>query len=306
MVGGALALTTLTGCAQAESMVPLEPVTDVSAATQVQAQTQADRLVLMLQALEDRYTLDRASALTLPDAQRPAPALLTPAATPAEVPEQLSAHLNLASQPRAFVEAQATYLRDSAPTDARPVAVDVEATEVEVVGATPDGMPVAQVVVETTSRYDGAPSTATSAGYAVSWAPGRNVDLSGAVVTGPHVDGIRLVSVLPLYGQPGSPALDSGVGARSPSNVVHTYVRAITHGSSANISALEGTVHSSDDFRAVLKERFVAGPLYAVVELPAAQLGAGHVLYVIQEDVPGALRLDVALDGDTPTVVPRL
>lgn len=314
VLSGAVATTVLAGCAEAESMVPLEPVTDSSSRTQVQAQTQADRLVLMLQALEDRYTLQPAVPVrTLPDEPQAATTLLDASADPTEVPEQLSEHLNLDSQPRAFVQAQASYLQSqasslavSADTQTWPVAVTVEATDVAVVGSTPDGTPVARVMVATTSHHAEGPSTVTSAGYALSWAPGRNVDASGTTVTGPSFDGTRLVSIQPLYGQPDRPALDSGLGPRSPSNAVHTYVRAITHGSSANISSMEGTVRSSDDFRAVLKERLMAGPRYTVVELPAARLGAAHVLYVIQEDVPGALRLDVILGQDGPTVVPRL
>ena len=307
VLGAALTTTALTGCAEAESMVPLAPVTDTSSRIQVQAQTQADRLVLMLQALEERYTLEPAApGRNLPDQPAADPPFLTAAATVTEAPEQLSTHFNLASQSRAFVQAQASYLEDSAEAGAGPVAVTVEATEVEVIGSSPEGAPVARVMVETTYRYADGPSTATSGGYALSWDSGSNVDVDGAPATGRYFDGARLISVLPLYGQADRPALDSGVGAKSPSNAVHTYVQAITHGSSGNISALEGTVRSSDDFRAVLKERLVAGPRYTVVELPAAQMGAAHVLYVIQDDVPGALRLDVVLGSDGPTVVPRL
>ena len=311
VLGLVVATTALAGCADAESTTPLAPVSDEASPeaqeAQEHAETQAARLVLVLQALEDRYSLapqTRSAGLT----HRPfsAPALLPATSTLAQAPETLSTRFNLDSQSRAFIQAQAAYLESSALGLAGPAQITVTATDVAVVGATADGAPVARVVIETTYRYTEGPSTVTSTGYAVSWVPGSDVDAHGNAVQGAHFDGQRLSSVLPLYGQPDAPALDSGLGKQSPSNAVHSYVRAITHGSSANVSDLEGTIRSSDDFRAVLKERLVAGPLYTVVEVPVARTGSAHVLYVIQEDVPGALRLDVILGQDGPTVVPRL
>lgn len=305
--GLVVATTALVGCAEAESMVPLAPVTNPSARVQTEAETQADRLGRMLQAIEERYALEPDSVVrAVTDLPPTAPTFLAASTTVIDAPEQLSASFNLASQPRAFIQAQASYLEDSAGTSGRPVAVTVEATDVTVVGTDADGAPVAQVMIETTYHYAVGPSSVSSVGYAVSWAPGSNVDASGKAVKGVHFDGMRLSSIRPLYGQLDSPALDSGLGTKSPTNAVHSYIRAITHGSAANVSSMEGTVRSSDDFRAVLKERLLAGQIYTVVELPAARMGTAHVLYVIQDDVPGALRLDVILGPDGTTVVPRL
>ena len=305
VMGAALTVTLLAGCADAESTVPLTPVSDPSAHTREQAQLQAERLALVLQALEDRFTLDP-DAPGRPGVTSAVPTSVSAQATPAEASEQLSAHVSLSAQAMAFVQAQAAYLEDGATGSLRPDEIAVEVVDVEVVGTDPDGMPVARVVIETTSRYGQGPSSVSSVEYGVSWASERDEDAHGTQVTGTHVDGLQVSAIRPLYSQGGSPALDSGESEQSPSNAAHSYVRAITHGSSATISALEGTVRSSDDFRAVLKDRLTAAPRYTVVEVPGGQMGAAHVLFVIQEGAAGALRLDVVLGRDGPTVVPRL
>ena len=287
-------------------MVPLAPVASESTRVHAEALAEADRLALMLEELEQHVLRETSPVRVSPSQSAEEPAFLTGSPSISEIPEQLSAHFNLAVQSRAFVQAQAAYLKATAPSAPRPTDVTVEATDVEVIGSTPDGAPVARVTTQTTSDYADGPSAVAAVEYAVTWEPGSNVDSNGSRVSGPHFDGVRLTSILPLYGQGDRPALDSGLGKQSPSNAVHSYVRAITHGSGANVSDLEGPVRSSDDFRALLKERLLAGPRYTVVELPAARLGAAHVLYVVQDEVPGALRLDVVLGRDGATVVPRL
>lgn len=286
-------------------MVPLGPVR--SGLSAGQAQAQADRLVLVLAALEERFTV-KPEAVGLADDPAGMVPFLSATATVAQAPEELSAHFNLASQSRAFIQAHAAYLEDCAAAGPRPVSVEVVATEVEVVGTGPDEMPVARVVVETTYHYSSGPATVMSVDYAVSWSTGAGagVDAHGDVVRGPYFDGVRLASISSLYGTTGAPALDSGLGKNSPTNSVHGYIAAITYGSEANVSAWEGTVRSSEDFRAVLRERLRSGPRYTVVEVPAARMGSGHVLFVIQDGLPGALRLDVTIDSGGSTVVPRL
>lgn len=311
VVGLTLTVIVVGGCAEAQSMVPLAPVVSgssrVHAQALAQAETQADRLVLMLEALEEHYVpKETIQGDVPPSPPAEVPVFLSATPSVSEIPEQLSTHFNLAVQPRAFVQAQAAYLEDAAPLAPRPVSVTVTGTDVEVIGSTPEGVPVARVTIQTTYDYADGPSTVNADDYALTWESGSNVDSHGAQARGPHFDGLRLTSILPLYGQADSPALDSGLGKKSPSNAVHSYVRAITHGSSENISDLEGPVRSSDDFRDLLKERLLAGPRYTVVELPAAQLGSAHVLYVVQDEVPGALRLDVTLGRDGATVVPTL
>ncbi|SDC91596.1 hypothetical protein SAMN05216410_2540 [Sanguibacter gelidistatuariae] len=307
VVALAMAATVLAGCGEAAPLLPLDPV--AGAPSEAQAQAQADRLVLMLAALEQRFTAEpTVKTVGLADDPEEVAPFLSADATVDEAPDALSRHFNLASQPLALIEAHAAYLEDIASAGPRPVTVDVEATDVDVVGTSPVGDPVARVVVETTYRYATGPDAVTSAEYAVSWASavGGAVDAHGTAVQGPYFDGVRLTEILPLYDDAGRPALDSGLGEDSPSNAVHGYVRALTHGSSANVSALEGTVRSSEDFRAVLRDRLKSVGRYSVVEVPGARMGDTHVMFVIQEGVPGALRLDVTIGRDGPTVVPRL
>lgn len=311
----------LSGCAQEPATVRLGPVTETDGAEQ-----QADRLVLVLDALEERYTVGAVGAsgsvgttgtaqvdpvATTPAVPTPAvpstavptsatqPLVLTATATPAQAAQQLASQVPLTSRSRAFVHAQAAYLTDAVARGPRPVAVDVVATSVEVVGTTPDGETVARVVVETTSRYAEEPDAVATAPYALTWSAGTGSgDGDGDVPD--------LGAVLPLVDDAGHPALDSGLGEESPVSVAHGYVRAITHGSPSTVSDLEGAVPSSGDFRAVLKEHLEAGPRYTVVEIPAARTGAEHVLFVVQDGLADSLRLDVTMTEDGPVVVPRL
>lgn len=321
VVSLAVAVTVLAGCAEPAPVVPLEPLEGSSSTAQ--AEEQADRLVLLLTALEERFALEpmvekvglgptltptptpTATSVFSPS---PIPQYLSATATVDEAPIELSSHFYLATQARSFLAAHAAYLEDCASASLRPASIDVTATDVEVVGTDPNGDPVARVVIETTYHYLNGVDSKTSVEYALSWSPGvgGGVDAQGKPAQGPHFDGVRLAEILPMYDDAGQPALDSGLGKASPVNAVHGYIQALTHGSSANITAMEGTVRSSEDFRALLKDRLKSAGRYSVAEVPGARMGNMHVLFVIQDGVPGALRLDVTIGPDGPTVVPRL
>lgn len=317
VVSLAVAVTVLAGCAEPAPLVPLAPLEGSSSTAQ--AEEQANRLVLLLTALEQRFAVEpMVEEVGLTPTPTPtatpvfSPALITQylsaTATVDEAPIELSSHFYLATQPRSFLAAHAAYLEDCASARPRPASIDVTATDVEVVGTDSNGDPVARVVIETTYSYLNGIDSIASVEYALSWSPGvgGGVDAHGKPAQGPHFDGVRLAEILPMYDDAGQPALDSGLGKTSPVNAVHGYIQALTHGSGANITAMEGTVRSSEDFRALLKDRLKSAGRYSVAEVPGARMGNTHVLFVIQDGVPGALRLDVTIGPDGPTVVPRL
>ena len=266
----------LSGCAGAGPLIPLEP----GVAPQADADEQAERLEVVLEDLERRYAVS--------DPTTPAE-FLGPYLPAEDAAEELTDHVALGSQSRAYVSAHAAYLDDEWSGRERPQDVDVVAGEVSVVGAVSED-PVARVVVTTTYAFDDAPSRSVSAEYAISWRAGD----------------VRLDRVQPLYDHAGRPALDSGEGDGSPSGAVHDYLRAVTFGSSRDVDALEGTIRTSSELREALKAELVASPRYTPVEIPPARAGDVHVLYFVPDSGAHPLRFEVSVTDDGPVVVPHL
>ncbi|MEP7763005.1 hypothetical protein [Sanguibacter sp. 25GB23B1] len=280
IVGIVALVVLLTGCAGPDPLTPLDP----GSAPQEDADEQAQRLERVLEDLELRYAVS--------DPSTPAQ-ILGPYVPAEQAAAEITEHVALGSQSRAYVSAHAAYLDDEWGGAERPTAVDVVAEEARVVGTVSED-PVARVVMTTTYAFDDAPATVVSAEYAISWSS----------ATGP--DEVRLDEVYPLYDDAGRPALDSGEGKGSPSGAVHDYLRAVTHGSSRDVDSMEGTIHTSEDLREALKAQLVASPRYTPVEIPPARAGDQHVVYFVPDSGARAVRLEVTVTDDGPMVVPRL
>jgi hypothetical protein len=291
ILGMGLVLLILGACAST-SASPLQRLT-VEPTANADAKELANRLVLMLSAVEGHFVAGTAEDYLTPDAK------------PVDAPGQLAESFSLYGTSKAFFRAQSEHLATMWSTLECPTSVRVRATEVTQARDNAHAF-VVLVTIATTYGFPQAPDTVTTARYAVTG------DRAGDLVpdeaqgsSSPYRDDLILRSVMPFYDKDGLPALDSERGDLSPSHVVREYLDALRAGDDNELDELEGTIRSSADLRASLAGR-VNAERYTLVELPSVQAGNFHVFYLVQEKNSHVVRFEVTTSASGPVVAAYL